>query len=209
MAKGPIPVGSVKAEAIGSYGPATWANVFYLDVTAGASTPGEVIAAVVTYMKTFYSTVISAGALLSTWQIVHWKVSYRDAEDSLVRLTIADAFAGTATGTGQDAQVSYLFNWGTGDPRKGGKPRQYVCGVPQAHLADSARLDSTILSDINGRIITFLEAGPTQTIPMQLVEMSFRNGNADRVEGVTFPIIGGSLNQVVATQRRRVDRLRS
>jgi hypothetical protein len=61
---------------------------------------------------------------------------------------------------------------------------------------------------INARLITWLEAGPLLTIPLQLVEMSFRTEKADRAEAVTFPIIGGNINPVVATQRRRVDRLR-
>jgi len=41
------------------------------------------------------------------------------------------------------------------------------------------------------------------------VEMSFVDGKADRTTPVTFDITGGQVNQVVATQRRRIDRLRS
>jgi hypothetical protein len=43
---------------------------------------------------------------------------------------------------------------------------------------------------------------------MQLVELSFRNAGADRGAAIDYPIIGGTLNPVVATQRRRVNRLR-
>jgi hypothetical protein len=43
-----------------------------------------------------------------------------------------------------------------------------------------------------------------------MVDMSFVNGGAYRAPNATaYPITGGSCSGVVATQRRRVDRLRS
>lgn len=208
MPKAQIPVGSIKAAVTGQYGPATWVNVFYLLCTPGTSTPGEVIAQVVSYLHDFYNTVITPSRLSEDWKTQYTTVSYRDAEDSLVRLRIADAVVGTSGGYGQAAEVAFLFNWGTGDPRRGGKPRQYVCGVPDNQMLDSARLVDSAQSAINAALITWLEDGPTLPIPLQLVEMSFRDGNTWRTEPVTYPIIGGNVNPVVASQRRRVDRLR-
>lgn len=43
---------------------------------------------------------------------------------------------------------------------------------------------------------------------VELVDMSFRNGNAWRDDALTLPIFSGFVSNVVATQRRRVDRLR-
>lgn len=208
MAKPLIPVGSAKVSVSGQYGPATWANVLYLDISAGSSTPGEVIAAAVAFIHDLYEVAITPASLSENWSITSQTVSYRDAEDSLVRVRVADALEGTVSGGAQDAQVAYLINWSTGDIRRGGKPRQYVPGVPDSQIADSARVRADVASSITGRLITWLESGPGLTIPMQLVEMSFRNAKADRAAAVSFPIIGASLNPVVATQRRRVDRLR-
>lgn len=208
MAKPLIPVGTAKVEVTGEQGPATWANVFYVVVDAGAHTPGEVAAQIVTWFHDFYAVVFASGSFVSSFVVTHVTVTYRDAEDSIVRLRIADAFAGTGGSDQEAAQVAYLVNWATGDIRRGGKPRQYVPGVVEGALADSARLTTSIQTAINGRLITWLEDGPTLTIPLQLVEMSFRTANADRAEAVHFPIIGGSLNPVVGTQRRRVGRLR-
>jgi hypothetical protein len=61
---------------------------------------------------------------------------------------------------------------------------------------------------ITASLLTWLESGPGLPIPLQLLEMSFRNGDTFRDAAQTYPIIGVSLNPVVATQRRRVDRLR-
>lgn len=208
MAKPLIPVGTAKVECLGTLGPATWANVFYVVVDAGAATPGAVATQITGWFHDFYAVAFDLGIFNNTWRKTFTVITYRDAEDSIVRLRVADALAGTGEANIEAAQVAYLVNWATGDIRRGGKPRQYVCGVPEEAMQDSARIASAIQAAVNARLITWLEDGPDLTIPLQLVEMSFRDGNADRAEAVTFPIIGGSLNPVVATQRRRVDRLR-
>jgi len=208
VAKPLIPVGSAKIAVSGLYGPATWANVMYVDVDAAGHTPGDVIANCVTYAHNLYLNGIQLARLSPRWSTQLTTVTYRDATDSIVRVRVADVQAGTASGGDQDAQVAYLLNWSTGDIRRGGKPRQYVPGVPDSAMADSARLDSSLVTAIDGHLITWLPSGLTLTTPMQLVEMSFTNGGADRAEAVSFPIIGASVNPVVATQRRRVDRLR-
>lgn len=166
------------------------------------------IATAANYIATLYSEVFMAASFPNDWSITYCTVGYRDADDSLVRLRVSDALAGTGPGSPSDAQVAYLVNWGTGDPRRGGKPRSYIPGVTTETLADSAFLESDFVNTINSNLITFLEAGPGLPIPCQLVEMSFRDGNAWRDTAVTYPIIGGTLNPVTATQRRRVDRLR-
>lgn len=203
-----IPIGYCKVECTGTYGPTTWANVFYVVVSAGTHTPGEVIAAVVEWFQDFYADGFGLDELSVNWAHSFTTVTYRDAADSIVRLKVADAQAGTNSSGDQDAQVAYLINWATGDPRRGGKPRTYVTGVPDNRLLDSARVGSGVLTAINARLVTWLASELAATIPMQLVEMSFRNGNADRAEAATYPIIGGTVNNVVATQRRRVNRLR-
>lgn len=208
MPKAQIPVGSIKVAANGVFGPTTWANVFYYIVTAGASTPGEVIAAAAQATVDLYQTAFGPGNFTSSWQLQYTTVTYRDADDSIVRTRVSDVVTGIGEAAAQDAQVAYLINWSTGDPRRGGKPRQYICGIPDDHIADSARVASGVVSGVSANLITWLTGLPARSIPLQLVEMSFRDGNAWRAEPVNYPILGGSLNPVVATQRRRVNRLR-
>ena len=208
MPKPEIPVGSCEAVQHGFLGPASWANVFYFDVTPGGATPGAVISEVATAVADLYGTAFGMGSFPTAWSTTWITVTYRDAADSTVRLRVADAQAGAHTSGYQDAQVCYLINWGTGDPRKGGKPRTYVPGVRDDVMADSAFLDATFAGAVNTNLVAWLEGLPDLTIPIQLVEMSFRNSNAWRTDAQSYPIIGAGLNPVVATQRRRVDRLR-
>lgn len=203
-----IPVGSAKAAAHGYLGPSSWVNVFYFDIDAGSHTPGDVIAAVADAVHDFYHDAIGLGGQPNTWRTTWTTVTYRDAEDSLVRVRVADAQAGTHSGDFQDAQVAYLMNWSTGDPRRGGKPRTYVSGVVDGSMQDSAFLTSAVITGFGTSLTTWLEDLPTRDPALQLVEMSFRDGNTWRDSAVSYPIIGGAVNPVIATQRRRVNRLR-
>lgn len=208
MAKPLIPVGTARAAVNGVYGPTTWANVYYVEVGETASTPGEVIAQIVSWFHDLYSVAFHLTDFAPGWATTWTTVTYRDADDSIVRVRVADAQSGDASSDENPAQAAYLVNWSTGDIRRGGKPRQYICGVADENLADSAKLTSTALGLINPRLITWLESGPSLPIPLQLIEMSFVNGGVDRAAAATFPIIGASLNPVLGTQRRRVDRVR-
>jgi hypothetical protein len=180
----------------------------YFDVEADSHTPGDIITQVASNVHAFYHDAMLLESFPGDWHTSWITIAYRDAEDSLVRVRVADAQAGTGGESYQDAQVAYLINWATGDIRRGGKPRTYVPGVLDGNMADSAFLEAGTLSSINPLLINWLTAITGHSIAMQLVEMSFRNGNAWRTDAHSFPIIGGSLNPVVATQRRRVDRLR-
>jgi hypothetical protein len=192
----------------GTLGPATWANVYYFSVDAGAATPGEVLAALTSVLHDLYDVAFDYSLFPPEWSTTHQTLTYRDAEDSIVRITVADANVGTSTGNTQDAQVAYLVNWANADPRRGGKPRQYLAGVPDDNMLDSARLDTAMLGPFSSRLNTWLEEIVTRDIPFQLIELSFSNGGVFRTSPISYPIIGATLNPVVATQRRRVNRLR-
>jgi hypothetical protein len=206
--KPPIPVGSAKAALHGFLGPASWVNVFYFDVDAGAHTPGEVIAAVAQAVHDLIHDGFSLSYFPTAWRTTWCTVAFRDATDSLVRLRVSDAQVGTGSGGYQDAQVSYLINWSTGDPRRGGKPRQYIAGVLDGLMADSAFLVAAATTGTDPALLAWLEDLPTRDPALQLVEMSFRNALAWRDTALSYPIIGVTVNPVVATQRRRVGRLR-
>jgi hypothetical protein len=211
--KGPIPVGFSKVEAVGALGPATWANVFYVDTTpSDPSHPADAMAAAAHAIHQLYADLNTASAFPSVWSVARQRVTYRADPTSTYSATIADGMAGTSSAALQDAQVSFLLNWVSGDARKGGKPRQYLCGVPTSAMQDSARLTSSWISSWNGALATWFAAFPyiVATGHAQgIVEMSFVLDKVDRAEGFPIGIVAGTVNPVVATQRRRVDRLRN
>jgi hypothetical protein len=211
--KPPIPVGTAKVECLGTYGPTTWANVMYM--APGTWDPAH-LNDVITLLKQaaygLYGTVIGYGNFPTDWKVYTTKIAFRDASDSLYRATVADAQPGTGPATAEPAQVSYLINWTTNDPRRGGKPRQYIPGVLDADVADPGSLTSGTLTAYNGRLATWLAALPTNSVGtasgVALLEMSFVDAGAYRATAETWPVRGGNFSAVLATQRRRVDRLR-
>lgn len=211
MAKQEIPPGYVKAEAIGTYGPASWANVMYFDATPSDPThPEDVATAVANTLHAFYSG-LPLSRIQTAWLVNTYKVFYRADPTSAYSFTLADAIGGANVGEGQDAQVSYLINWTSGDARKGGKPRQYICGVSNSERADTARLTNACTAAFNTAITTWLASFPhvsgTAHV-IDLVEMSFVSNKVDLAPPVARTVRAGHLNPIVASQRRRVDRLR-
>lgn len=213
MPKAEIPNSSAQVVTSGIYGPTTWVNVWYYEIlTPAAGDPGDTMIDLLSAAADFYNKVGFAH-FSNTWEHQTSKVLYRDAGGSFNRsATIADA-VGTDDSGDQDAQVAYLFNWFTGDVRRGGKARQYVSGVPMDACADSARITSGFQGSIQSGLDDWLLELAAGTLPnssvLALVEMSFVDGKADRTTPAMYPVTGGRLNPVVATQRRRIDRLRS
>jgi hypothetical protein len=127
------------------------------------------------------------------------------------RVTVVDS-VGTGSTDDEAGQVCYLYNWQTGDPRRGGKARSYVPGVTDDSLDDEARLDGGVLtagtSDAEDYIADVVGISHGDLEITDFIEMSFRDSNDYRLAAVFYPITDGALNDIVATQRRRVDRLR-
>src|SRR5213595_992326 len=206
--KPPIPVGYIKSVAEGRYGPATWANVFYFLIGGTIGSLKSACDACAEATRDFYEDGLGGWANFpSAWTLDRCRMVYRDATADFFRQTNVLTAVGTG-GSGQDAQVALLVNWQVGDGRRGGKPRNYIPGVLDSVVADSARLDSTFVSTVSASINTWLTTIAGETPNFALVDMSFRDAKAWRKNAVPFPIHGGNLNEVVATQRRRVDRLR-
>jgi hypothetical protein len=149
------------------------------------------------------------------WHVVDYDAVYAliEGQPNVHRTHLADATAGLGSGASDTSNVCYLINWATGDARRGGKPRTYMCGFDEGDNADSANIVSSVISTFNPRIVTFLGHVQGHTsgalVCDQLVEYSTVLHNAYRAAGVTFNITAGSMNTVVASQRRRVDRVRS
>ena len=212
MPKQPIPANYARAIVKGLYGPATWANIMFFQIITPAEGGNGLTADDVGEAAIALYTGLDMGDLSDDWSVTTCKVLYRDPEDTFVKsVTVADA-SGTNSSGDQDAQVAYLINWVSDDARRGGKPRQYIPGVPFDRCTDSVFLDSSVQSNFNTAIASWIASLPaggwTNGTELAMVEMSFVDAGVDLDPPVGYPITGGHLNAAVATQRRRVDRLR-
>lgn len=207
-----IPIGTMKLTAFGRYGPTIWNNVFYGAI--GTFDPAHLDDANelgADAIGDLYATAFAMANFPASWHLDGVRVVFHDAADSHYRTTKIYSAVGIG-GASQDAQVAYLIDWTTNDPRKGGKPRTYVPGVLDAAMADVAALDPGLVAGITGRIATWLAhwltASSGTASDFQLLGMSFVLDKAYRDVAHGYPVRAGHLNSIVATQRRRVDRLR-
>lgn len=208
-----LPEGYARATVSGTYGPTVWENVLHFGVTpADGATPLQVMLDIASGAFLLYTSLDPAN-FTNEWTTVLTKVLWRDSMGSLNRASVADAIPGTDSDGGEAAQVSYLVELTTDDIRKGGKGRIYVSGVASSALADSANLESGHLGSMNSGLGTWIDtclagsAGDNATVLTPAV-MSWINAGAVEDPGVPYVVNTAHMSAQVATQRRRVDRLR-
>jgi hypothetical protein len=135
-----------------------------------------------------------------------------EGEPNVKRVKIADAILGINGGV-EAGQVALLYLWDTGDARRGGKPRTYLPFPSEDQISPPAAVTGAVITAANSSIVTFLGhiAGHTvgQLVCDNFIEYSTVNHKAYRTAGQAFTIASGTISPFVATQRRRVDRLRS
>lgn len=149
------------------------------------------------------------------WSVTSYDAVYAliEGQPNVKKVRLADAIAGLSSTAADFADLAFLINWETGDPRRGGKPRTYLSGVRQSDNADFANLQSADVTTLTAGCATFLGhiQGKTEgaLVCDNLVDYSVINGKAYRAAGHPYIISSGSCNAVVGNQRRRVARARA
>jgi hypothetical protein len=140
-------------------------------------------------------------------------VRMNDSGTGVVRRTIVADVSGDGGTDDDPGQVAYLYNWSAGDARRGGKPRTYLPGVLDSDQTDEARIRGPVVTTRSSEANVYLAAANAASsgalTGLLMVEYSIVSANAYRLAAVTFTIEDGALSDIVATQRRRVDRLRT
>jgi len=140
-------------------------------------------------------------------------VRMNDSGTGVVRRTIVADVSGDGGTDDDPGQVAFLYNWSTGDPRRGGKARSYLPGVLDSSQDDEARVKASEVTSRTSEANVYLAAANAASSGaldgLQMVEYSTVDGLAYRLAAVTYTIEAGALNNILGTQRRRVGRLRS
>jgi hypothetical protein len=194
-------------------GVANATNVIHVKCTESSGLVEADVTYIATHIAAAWDTFWKVEAS-HVWSITTYDILYAHIEGApnVSRQKLADATVGSIGDASDFANCCYLINWSVGDPRRGGKPRSYLPGVPVTSDADSANIVAGRVTTISAAAVTFVAAcvgithGALTTVG--LVDYSKVNGKAYRLAGVTYPIVTGNCNGVVGTQRRRVDRVR-
>lgn len=213
--KPPLPADTMRVAFEGTFGPATWAVVQYFALAStGDPTLAQLNTLVDAVGAAFGTNLIHLTGVSNQVHFTTIKATYRlqSGTGSYKTRRVADV-TGNGSGDYDPAQVSFLYNWITIDDRRGGKCRSYIPGVVDGARADEVFLSGGTVTSLAGHAADYLTAiaaitsGPLTGL--QMVEMSFVDGGAYRGAAVFFPVVAAAPSPAVATQRRRVDRLRS
>lgn len=197
------PNGSVRAIWSGSYLESAWSTGMWL-LTTGTPGAGDLSALATDLYGAFQTTFL--GPLSSSCSLLECTVHYFNAGEELTA-------SSSAVHTGGDeseiiaVNTASVISWTISTRYRGGKPRNYLCGVSQAALGGTRQFTdgyvasqtthaATFLSTVNG-----LAPGSIETVTLGVVHF-FRHGAA--LAPPTFdPFIAGKAQKRVCSQRRR------
>lgn len=134
------------------------------------------------------------------WSITRSRLKHRKAGEAV----------GDASGPVAPAQVASLITWETLERHRGGQPCSYMPGVPMQHLEDDAHFRTDVLAQLVAATNNYIadvrqvEAGSVKVL--DFVDLSWIAGGAYRLAPLATTIVSGTVRQVPATQRRRIDR---
>jgi hypothetical protein len=199
----------------GFYGEASWAVVHWFAMTWSIGPDIAQLNAMVDLIAAKYAAKFVSGSDFTTAVSFTKVVANQTLDDPPSRLRTVRVYdyAGGEAGSNESAQVCYLIDWQTSDGRRGGKPRSYIPGVLDAWVDGEAVINPSQVAELTAKANAYVaEVNALTSDPytgVEFIDASFVNLKDYRVAPVAFKILGGNCSNAVATQRRRVDRLRT
>lgn len=204
-----MPPGIARVVMSGTQGSSIWANVFHVKCTLGAnpsianwhSCIGDFANAYINELFAVVSnecTVNEASGTLMT-----------GAETEL-RDVSGFSYTGGNAFPAESGQVCYLINWNTYAAWRGGKPRTYLPGAPEASVGRDGGIAGATLASLNGHITAFISAVEGISHGDITIDefgfLSYVHNKEWREPPMFWKIPAGSCNGFAATQRRRIRR---
>ena len=205
------PDNTVRISVEGTYNGAKWANVFYVLLTT-SSVPSQ--ANLDTWTLAFGNALgnnlkAKQGASL---QYTTARSTFFVPGGTVMQSVQALSIAGTqSSGFDAPAQAAICISWLSGVYWRGGKPRNYACGLRTFDFQNAVSLTATAIANWKSNADAFrtavnaLTAGAITGTSFGFV--SFRSGNADRTPPLFFPISESRIHNRIDTQRRRLGRV--
>lgn len=187
-----------------------WANVFWCNLSGGASASQ---ANLDTWLNAFQAAYKTAMAPTGTTdvQYVQAKATLFQTGGTVLHSVVAMTGTGSnGTGLLNDNSAAMIISWLSAVYWRGGKPRTYLPGIKGTDVTSGKTIASGIKNTLNtagGGFLTAvnaLSAGGISATALGFV--SFRSGNADRPSPLFFPITGHTVHSRLGTQRRRLGR---
>jgi len=202
---------SARVSFEGHYGGQPWANVIWLLTAASTTVTPGLANSLAAAMFNIYNTRFPA-AFVNNWQIERCRVTYFPDDPNLVVFGehVQTVVGGIVGNTPTPANVALVLSWFASVYWRGGKPRTYLCGLPQSDLQGTNQITAAARASFQTRAQGFMDDinsfSDTEWSSVTFGLMSFRHKKADRDPPVFFPIISSSVGARLDSQRRRLGR---
>jgi hypothetical protein len=198
--------GVIKFELLWTQAGIPCANVIHASFTGGTPTAENLIAFASDVAGSLWQVGLYSGYPTST-VLVGVKATDLTTSSSAVG-EYASGVAGTFEGGELPAQAAVLVNYQITRRYRGGHPRLYMVPPNSELLAGPSEWDSTILTELGARmtaVLSTLSSDVQDSIDLTgQVCVSYRDGDAPRVDPLVEPITGLVVSPIMATQRRRI-----
>lgn len=203
----PAVPGVLRIALRGAFGTGEWANIYHFAFSGGPATDPD-CATMASQTRTAWGT-----NFLGAYPPIVTLTSVT-VEDLTSSSAGVGAWAGSDIGTGTSrpvpANVCMLVKHTIGRRYRGGHPRTYLPGPNDAILSTPTQWDASAVATIQGFFNTFISDVETTTLPSITfplhVSVSYFTGHSQRLTPVVDPVLGSTVETMVATQRRRVGR---
>lgn len=204
-AKPPVP-SVVKFACRGTFGTATWVNLFharYFGATPLTADYNAMATAIGTRLNTDFYTQLSTGWALTG---IDWVDL---SSETSPQGTQAHAAAGDVAGATAGAGVACCVSWKIARRYRGGHPRTYFGGIVAANLATTKTFQPTFVTNMQNGALAFRTALNAVTFSAgagqwRLVCVHYYRNNALLVSPIVDDLTGAAVGSRIDSMRRRL-----
>lgn len=198
----------LKVEVSGTFGTATFANIFHCRYSGTAPSVSDLV----TFNSDFMTAFLSNAFTLQSDQAEVTNIISTDltttssarAEDPVTGAT------GTNTGDPSAASVAAVISWKISRRYRGGHPRTYMVGITDDMLTSVTAFNPTYIGNLQSGANAFLNDVNAISVGamgvIELGQLSYYTNNAPRVTPLFDAFIAGTVNSRIDSQRRRLGR---
>jgi len=185
----------------------TWAIILWLQVTASSRTGADLATLLGSFGSALSSNIMPT--LVSTCSVTEIKGVWITPGGGEITGSDTTLRNGTVAPPAlPNLATCAVLNWRIDQYYRGGKPRTYLPGVPEANTTDFVHLTTTALSNYQTKAAAFRTAVNAITAgaitAVKIGTISFQQHKQWRDTPVFFPYNGVSVRSVMGIQRRRL-----
>ena len=202
------PDGTARVAIQGTHRGTNWANVFWCNLSGGATAPQADLDAWLTSFANAAKANLYTPCVNTVTFVQAKATLFQSGGTVLQSLSAMTGTGGAAVAEIDDNSACYVVSWTSSVYWRGGKPRTYLPGVQQGSSTDGHTLvagDRTAVAADAAAFRTAVNALTHGAITAtSLGFVSFNSGNTARPSPLFFNVTGATVHGRLGSQRRRL-----